>query len=83
MGGIQTSVCYRGDQDFQSFLFGADIVGSIEHGPCRAAAVQLWGSKHKFNDGVTGLVAVTTNAAFSQLSYPFFMQVNLSFCLWR
>lgn len=34
-------VRYRGDEDLQALLFGADISGSINRRPCGAAAVQL------------------------------------------
>lgn len=33
--------CYRGDEDFQSLLLGADLSTGVKHGPCRATAVQL------------------------------------------
>ena len=35
-------VCYRGDEDLQSLLLGADVFGGIDHCSRGAAAVQLW-----------------------------------------
>lgn len=39
---VCVSVCrYRGDEDLQSILLGADIFSGIDHRPCGPAAVQL------------------------------------------
>lgn len=39
---VRNPVCYRGDEDLQSLLLGADVFGGIDHGSRGAAAVQLW-----------------------------------------
>lgn len=32
---------YRGDEDLQPLLLGADVLGGVDHRPRRAAAVEL------------------------------------------
>ena len=47
-------VSYRGDQDLQAFLLGADVLGRVDHGPRGAAAVQLGGGNEQHNVSTTG-----------------------------
>lgn len=40
---------YRGDEDLQALLFGADVSGGVDHRPRGAAAVQLQAGSHNIS----------------------------------
>jgi hypothetical protein len=51
---------YRGDEDLQALLLGADVLGRVDHGPCGAATVQLGGGDTTTTTSSVPLVAIQT-----------------------
>ena len=49
---------YRGDEDLQALLLGADVLGRVDHGPRGAAAVQL-GNKRSTTSASLAFISLT------------------------